>query len=185
MQGSVLNTAGHIAAHTISTATAHLMQRQFRFNGWAQKVLMGNGTVPCDLWSTPTADGIFTLEVSSNGFISVDAYDLASVAISETIFDTSTTPASQVRAVTFRCPIGVRDLDKIIYLHNTDPCENVVTDGWETDLQLPPVRVYIVNQSEDNPAQDISVAGPAYYVVNGGELRYIIIKRGKIVGISN
>jgi hypothetical protein len=169
----------------MSCTSAQLWERQGRFNVWAQRLLMGNGSVPCDLWSCPVSDGLFDLETDSNGYINVDSYDLACVAVSQVIFDATFTPPKPVRAITFRCPIGVKDVKKIIYLHNTDPCELLQSDD-RPDSLLPPVRVYLLNQNDDNPSQSDKIPGaPPFYVLYGGDLRYLIIENGKITGIKN
>jgi len=182
MPVSVLNTAGHIAGHQIQSSVAQIMERQGRFIVWAQLSIMGDN-LPCDLWSTPVPDAIFDLETNADGYISTNSYDLASVPVSNVVFDFTTTPPSPVRVITFRCPVGVKDITKVIYLHNTDPC--AVDQSDEYDLTLPAVRVYLLNQNDLNTVQSVKVAGPDFYVLGGGQLKYIMIENGKITGMKD
>jgi hypothetical protein len=167
---SVLNYTSRIAGHQVQTSVAHLLARKFRFCKWAMELLMGNGNVPCEPFSCPEADGRLDLAYEfTSGLITIDSYDLNCVAESQVA------PTFGRKVITINCPSQVTDEVKVIYLCNTTP---PIDDDSGLAIPSAPVYVYLTNNG-------IPVPGPEYYLVAPGDLRYLIIRFGRIVSIEN
>jgi hypothetical protein len=81
ISGSVSKTSNRNASHHVNKWMAHLMERQFRHNNWARRYILGDAPFPVDPFSSPEADGTLELAYNSTtGLITIDSYDLSSVA---------------------------------------------------------------------------------------------------------
>jgi len=171
---SVLNYAGNMMANQVSSSLAHLMERNFRFIGWSQGLLMGNGKVPCDPWSCPTADGTIELESDSTGELLISSYDLACVEPSNLVFEPNTVPPVPIRIVYINLLSGNRQQNHLVYLHNT--CDMTFNPN-DPEATGSPVRVVLLNNGAQVVGGQSSLpsAGYWYWLVAPGDLRYILI----------
>lgn len=162
-----------MASNSIGTAQAKMMARQWRFNQWVTAYLM-DGISPCEACSVPEPDYVYTLGFDAEG------------DITDTAIDIGCTPDSLVkenkRVVYINCDTdeentgnGVStNVDKIVYLtHCTDTNTNTE------------VTVYLQNNGSAVTEDQYGNPLPESYLVGLGQVKYLMVAGGKIVGIRD
>ena len=74
-----------MAGHQVPTSLASLWGRQWRFNEWVLRYIMGCPECPCDVCSAPEPDYVYVLQYDDDGHVTDDTLDFSCVMESEKV----------------------------------------------------------------------------------------------------
>jgi hypothetical protein len=172
-----------LAGHQVQTSVADLLERLFRFKGWAQKYLLGCGECPCEPCSAPVADYVYDLQYDADGHVLDKSLDLSCVLPSDKF------PGEKVITINDKvrnCELTGCDGISVnqnckVYLTNCNECDPCVTENCSDDT----VRVFLTNNGEPVTEDQYGNPVPESYLLGAGELKYLCIVNGRIVKIVN